>query len=140
MFDSPLQIDPADPLQDMHPFPHSKAELRHELISLRRSLPEDTALALSERIQARVLDLPAWREARMVALYVAVRREVSTERLLDAAWKDDKTVLLPRCRPRNTGKASWNSRPAAVGKRLFQLPSACLNPTIPVRQSVSRPT
>lgn len=128
MCSTPLSKSSSRSASDMHPFPHSKAELRRELISLRRNLPEDTALALSERIQARVLDLPAWREARVVALYVAVRREVSTERLLDAAWKDDKTVLLPRCLPPEYGEGIMEFAACSGRKTLVSASFGLLEP------------
>ena len=76
-----------------------RAKTRARLIALRRGLPAEERRRLSGRIQSLALADGRWRAARTVALYVAVRGEVSTERLLDAAWSAGKTVLLPRCLP-----------------------------------------
>ena len=89
----------AEPAAIFESVQHSKAELRHKLLGLRRSLSRETSLELSSIIQKQVLALSAWSNAHTVALYIAVRQEVSTEYLLDAAWKENKTVLLPRCFP-----------------------------------------
>lgn len=82
----------------------SKPELRRTLLQLRRNLPKAAFLAYSDAIQSRVLTLPLWSKARTVALYLAARQEVSTEILLDTAWKEGKTVLLPRCLPPEYGE------------------------------------
>lgn len=82
----------------------SKSELRRVLLALRRNLSKENAWACSDAIQARILALPLWHKACSVALYIAARQEVSTETLLDAAWKDGKTVLLPRCLPPTQGE------------------------------------
>lgn len=79
----------------------ARAEARKRLLAQRKALSAEDRLRLSERIQAFVLADSRWRAARAVALYVAVRREVSTDRLIEAAWAEGKTVLLPRCLPRD---------------------------------------
>lgn len=43
------------------------------------------------------METPAWRNAGVVALYVAVRGETDTEVLLRRAWESGKAVLLPLC-------------------------------------------
>lgn len=74
---------------------------RTRLIARRRNLPAEERRRLSGRIQSLVLSDARWRAARVVALYVAANGEVETGLLLDSAWAAGKTVLLPRCLPRD---------------------------------------
>lgn len=88
-----------------------KQRLRQELLARRRALKPSQAAALSERIQQTILDTSIWREATCVALYIAVRNEVSTEQLLNAAWHSGKQVLLPRCLPPEQGEGLMEFAP-----------------------------
>lgn len=102
----PSKTEPATLKTELPSSPacQSKPELRRALLQLRRNLPKAAFLAYSDAIQSRVLTLPLWSKARTVALYLAARQEVSTEILLDTAWKEGKTVLLPRCLPPEYGE------------------------------------
>ena len=76
-----------------------KAALRREMHALRAGLsPEDRA-ARALAAQERILTLDAWRAAREVLCYCAVRGEVDTGRLLDDAWARGLRLVLPRCVP-----------------------------------------
>lgn len=57
------------------------------------------------RAQQRLLDLPEFQQARVVALYRARPREVATDALLAASRSAGKTVLLP----------AWNKERDAYG-------------------------
>lgn len=81
-----------------------KVVLRKALLAQRSALAPSEAARLSALIAQRLLLERCWREAHLVALYVAARNEVSTEVLLDAAWNSGKRVLLPRCLPPEQGK------------------------------------
>lgn len=89
----------------------AKAVERARLLALRRELPAGEKRRLSDCIQDLVLADRRWSEAQSVVLYMAIRGEVSTERLLDAAWAAGKTVFLPRCLPRDPDEV-----PTAGGK------------------------
>jgi len=67
------------------------------------ALAPEEACRLSREAQVRLLDLPRWRAAREVLLYVAFRREVQTTLLLEDAWARKIKVLLPRCRKGEPG-------------------------------------
>ncbi len=72
-----------------------KARVRAALRARRRALlPEDVRLR-GERVQGRLLSMPAWRAARTVALYAALPGEVPTEALLAAAVAQGKAVAFP---------------------------------------------
>lgn len=78
--------------------------VRVELLRRRRALAPADWERRSEAVQRRVLDLPQWQAASVVALYMAARNEVSTCLLLEDAWARGKVVLLPRCLPPSAGE------------------------------------
>ena len=53
--------------------------LRSKLIRARKALDPAEWESHSAAVQRRVLALPEWRDARTVAMYIAVRNEISTE-------------------------------------------------------------
>ena len=77
--------------------PTSKSELRTVLRAKRRALPPAERAALSLAAQRHILESPAWRQARSVALYMAMQEETDTATLLEDAWSTGKTVSLPLC-------------------------------------------
>ena len=80
-----------------------KAALREHIRKLRSRQPPGLARARSLEAQQRLIEAACWRNAHSVALYVALKGELSTDKLLDAAWKSGRTVWLPRVRPGEAG-------------------------------------
>ena len=78
--------------------------LRSELIRARKALAPAEWERHSAAVQRRVLALPEWRDARTVAMYIAVRNEISTDEIIRRAWAEGKQVLLPRCLPPSAGE------------------------------------
>ncbi len=72
-----------------------KAELRRQLLSLRRQLPVATALAGSDRIARHILACDAYRKARRIMGYLAFGREVSVDAVLCRALAEGKEVYVP---------------------------------------------
>ena len=97
-------------------FRTGKAQARKRLLDLRGALAPEEVLRRSALIQDLVLADPLWKAARAVALYVAARGEVSTEKLLDAAWAEGKKVFLPRCLRRDPAEPR-----EAGGRMVFAL-------------------
>lgn len=83
--------------------PEIKRTLRRELRARRASLSPEKRTHAAALAQARVLSLPAWRDAPAVALYVALYEEMGTGMLLQSAWEEGKAVFLPRVRPDEPG-------------------------------------
>lgn len=83
--------------------PHIKQALRRELRALRRDLDAEKRAQAARLAQNRVLALPVWRQARAVALYIALKEEMDTGLLLQCAWDEGKEVFLPRVRPDEPG-------------------------------------
>lgn len=84
-----------------------KAALRERIRRQRREQPPGLARARSLEAQQRLLDAPCWGAARSVALYVALKGEMSTDALLEAAWQSGRTVYLPRVHPHEPGRMSF---------------------------------
>ncbi|WP_029894279.1 5-formyltetrahydrofolate cyclo-ligase [Desulfohalovibrio reitneri] len=78
--------------------------LRREMLERRDGLPPGRADDLSDEIQARAMRLGAFREAAEALLYMAVRGEVRTLALVEELWRQQRRVLLPRCRPDDPGE------------------------------------
>ena len=81
-----------------------KAALRAELLRRRTALPAALQAEHSATVQLRVLESPAWKTARAVALYMNARNEIATDHLLEQAWREGKRVFLPRCLPPSEGE------------------------------------
>lgn len=77
--------------------PSDKPDLRAALRARRQALAPDERQRLSSLAAGHVLDSAAWKDARTVALYMAVRGETDTAKLLESAWATGKEVLLPLC-------------------------------------------
>jgi 5-formyltetrahydrofolate cyclo-ligase len=72
-----------------------KRRARTRLKALRRALEPEDVLLRGARVQARLLVMPEYRNARTLALYAALPGEVPTAALFAAALRDGKTVVFP---------------------------------------------
>ena len=97
-----LPTSPESPMSE-EPVAARKAALREHIRKLRSRQPPGLARARSLEAQRRLIEAACWRNAHSVALYVALKGELSTDKLLDAAWKSGRTVWLPRVRPGEAG-------------------------------------
>ncbi|GLW12039.1 5-formyltetrahydrofolate cyclo-ligase [Microtetraspora sp. NBRC 13810] len=76
-----------------------KLELRREIRSARRAIPESERRAASTAIRENLLDRPWVQMAGLVACYWSAEDEPSTHGLVFALWKHGATVILPVLRP-----------------------------------------
>lgn len=83
----------------------AKAVARQAAQRVRNKLSFEWIAQASERAQQRILELPEFQRARVVALYRALPREVATDALVAACRAGAKTVLLP----------AWNKERGAYG-------------------------
>lgn len=74
----------------------SKAEVRASALARRDAIPPGAREAASRAIAARVVALPEFARARVLACYVPIGSEVDTRPLLDAALHTSKCVAVPR--------------------------------------------
>jgi 5-formyltetrahydrofolate cyclo-ligase len=73
-----------------------KEEYRQYYLNIRENFSPEEVKEKSNKICQTLLSLPLWQRANVVMLYVAVRNEVDTVPLIQAALNEAKTVLLPR--------------------------------------------
>ena len=102
-----MSLPPTSPSATGTPSGHAVPDrnvLRSELIRARKALDPAEWERHSAAVQRRVLALPEWRDARTVAMYIAVRNEISTDEIIRRAWAEGKQVLLPRCLPPSAGE------------------------------------
>lgn len=126
------------------PDAEARQALRRAMLARRSALPPDEAARLGGAAQDALLASPAWRNARQVLLYVAVRNEAATARLLDAAWADGKQVLLPRCltpaaAPAGSGSAASGPPAADCDNEMCLAPCACAADLKPGRYGIAEP-
>lgn len=75
-----------------------KQALRERMTRLRREQPTHLARERAVAAQENLLRSDCWRQASSVALYVGVKDELGTGLLLEAAWREGRTLWLPRVR------------------------------------------
>lgn len=75
-----------------------KTALRAEYVRIRTKISPALRATTDARILQRLVELPTWREARLVLTYVSFGSEVDTHAFMQAAWSAGKQVAVPRCR------------------------------------------
>lgn len=73
----------------------TKAELRKWVREQKKAARREELTRQSAMVCEKVMSLTPWREARTVLLYHPLPDEVDTLRLIDAALRESKVVLLP---------------------------------------------
>lgn len=104
--------------------PGAKSALRERTLLARAALDPAVREAGSRAIAACVAALPAWKDARTVALYAALGAEVDTAELARLALAGGKRIAWPRTSPSGPG-LTFASCPAA---ELVPGPARALEP------------
>ena len=76
-----------------------KKTLRKETIAAMKRLPESVKTQADEQLTQRLLELPAFQEAKTLATYLSFDHEFSTAGLIQAALQGGKRVCVPRTYP-----------------------------------------
>ena len=76
-----------------------KKTLRKETIAAMKRLPESVKTQADEQLTQRLLELPAFQEAKTLATYLSMGHEFSTASLIQAALQLGKRVCVPRTYP-----------------------------------------
>ena len=76
-----------------------KKTLRKETIAAMKRLPESVKTQADEQLTQRLLELPAFQEAKTLATYLSFDHEFSTAGLIQAALQLGKRVCVPRTYP-----------------------------------------
>lgn len=73
-----------------------KGELRKRMKAVRKAMPHETRLAKSRLICENLTKMDAWKNARIVAMYLAMHEEVHLTFAMDVATAEKKIIALPR--------------------------------------------
>lgn len=76
-----------------------KKTLRNQTIAAMKILPQTIKTQADEELTQRLLELPAFQEAKTLATYLSFDHEVSTAGLIQAALQLGKRVCVPRTYP-----------------------------------------
>lgn len=76
-----------------------KKTLRKETIATMKRLPESVKTQADEQLTQRLLELPAFQEAKTLATYLSFDHEFPTAGLIQAALQLGKRVCVPRTYP-----------------------------------------
>lgn len=76
-----------------------KKTLRKETIAAMKELPESVKTRADEQLTQRLLELPAFQEAKTLATYLSFDHEFSTAGLIQVSLQLGKRVCVPRTYP-----------------------------------------
>lgn len=84
-----------------------KTELRRRYLEARRAMAAEEAAAKSEKVVARLWEIPEFCNARIILSYVSSKdNEVETQPLIESLLAQGKTVLVPIAE--RSGRLSWS--------------------------------
>ena len=73
-----------------------KKKLREEALAKRNNIPAELRMEKSRIITEYILQSDAYKQAKIVFSFVSMGSEVETREILRQAWKDGKTVAVPK--------------------------------------------
>lgn len=73
-----------------------KKKLREEALAKRNTIPAEMRQEKSWKITEHILRSEAWKQAKTVFSFVSMGSEVETREILKQAWKEGKTVVVPK--------------------------------------------
>ena len=80
-----------------HDIAMQKDLIRRQTLEISRSMSCDERHTRSEVIQNQILELPPWRQAETVMLYVHMPHEVATDKLLEQLRQAGRSCVVPKC-------------------------------------------
>ena len=98
-----------------------KKEIRRRCRALRTAMPEEERAQGSRRMTETVLANAAYQDAPVLLAYIDAKNEIATGGILEDAWRQNKTVAVPRVHGENMDFyqiRSWEDlEPGAFGIR-----------------------
>jgi len=76
--------------------PSSKAQLRKQMLALRKAMPSEERKAADASINSKILALPGFNKAELVAAYLSDGAEPDLEACLKEVFKSGRRVCLPK--------------------------------------------
>ena len=74
----------------------TKTDIRKKIFQLRKTYSDEEIQSMSREITARVVSLPAFKNAKRILAYADYNHEVVTRYLIEEAWQAGKEVAVPK--------------------------------------------
>ncbi|MGM9987129.1 MAG: 5-formyltetrahydrofolate cyclo-ligase [Bacillaceae bacterium] len=74
-----------------------KEEVRKQIRALLNTLPQDTIKEKTKKIHNNLFLVKQWKEASVIGITMSMGKEVDTYSIIERAWEEKKTVVVPRC-------------------------------------------
>jgi len=81
-------------------FPINKNSLRTDAIQILKKIPGNEKKQVEEVFLNHLAASHIWKKARTIGVTIAQGFEWDTKPIIEAAWKDDKTIAAPKCTPK----------------------------------------
>lgn len=78
-----------------------KKEIRKKTLQMRGELSENYRMQADDKICRSLASLEGYKQAKCILSYVSYKSEVDTKKILEMAWKDGKTVAVPKVLEKN---------------------------------------
>ncbi|MFC3882916.1 5-formyltetrahydrofolate cyclo-ligase [Bacillus songklensis] len=78
-----------------------KASIRNEVKESLQQLTSETHKTWSDEIANTLFETNWWQESTVIALTISRGKEVSTTSIIQKAWESGKTVVVPKCDPKD---------------------------------------
>ncbi|MFD1363053.1 5-formyltetrahydrofolate cyclo-ligase [Lentibacillus salinarum] len=78
-----------------------KKELRKHIIQRLQTIPDADRASIEEALTGHLVSSAVWQQADVIGITVSHGLEWNTEPIIQTAWKEGKTVCVPKCHPEN---------------------------------------
>ncbi len=76
-----------------------KAELRKDMIASLKELSSQEKNTIEKQLTEQLLNSSIWSEAHTIGVTVSQGFEWDTRKIIEAGWKQGKTIAVPKCIP-----------------------------------------
>lgn len=79
----------------------SKKELREHYLQQLKQLDDAKRLLINQELQNELYQHPVWQQAKSIGITIAQSHEWQTWPIIEQAWRSNKKVAAPKCRPKD---------------------------------------
>ncbi|OIJ16095.1 5-formyltetrahydrofolate cyclo-ligase [Anaerobacillus arseniciselenatis] len=76
-----------------------KKQLRDEMKRKLMQMNNEDYQIYSQQLQMKLLESKEWEEANTIGITISTNREVNTKPIIEAGWKQNKRIVVPKCYP-----------------------------------------
>ncbi|WP_325058516.1 5-formyltetrahydrofolate cyclo-ligase [Lentibacillus cibarius] len=81
-------------------FKLDKKNLRKKAITLLKNIPDSERRKIEQKLKDNLVTTNAWKTAEVIGITVSKGFEWDTKPIIQTAWKEGKTVCVPKCLPK----------------------------------------